>query len=269
MVARHLEQASLTALDGRPDGEALKSAARYFLNLDLSTNPQLFGREERRSGNYASARQFWSEITAFLISELWARLHIRIRNPGEPVPSPRRVAPEDVAYVSSMMLGLLDDSALRSAADRFQAYTAFGSGELYMRVKGAPGFRAAFSNGGPNGALIFLFPEFALLAIETGVDVARWQELLPALIAACGAFVRAYGQRDGKKMPRPIHSDDYPSAPVRELTDDERRALLEEATVFESGRGASTMHKILKSAFTNLSGVPPEMGHTPSPAPVP
>ena len=62
-----------------------------------------------------------------------------------------------------------------------------------------------FRNGEPDSAFEFSFGEWALLAIDSGIDVDFWSTLAPGLIQSQEIYMRVY-RPDG---PGPFQYNDY------------------------------------------------------------
>lgn len=75
-------------------------------------------------------------------------------------------------------------------------FAMFANGELRQPAKPGGGNDRP---GEPNGDFYFLFAEFATMAIEDGVDVAIWTELLRTFVKTQEIFIQVYPPRGGGK----------------------------------------------------------------------
>ena len=221
MVGKELQEPKLwprAAVDDlreqfRVRGELLAHVAppladfgRYFLELDFAAHVPLAADWPHVDEAERSLRR--SAIVA-LESVLRERVLARARG-GRPTPldpDPGGAERRQFQCISDLFLGLIDRAAFlrgtaSSAARAYRvglAYECFANGELAV-----PGLPA--THGQPNGANLFCFGEFALMAAEAGVDRARWVELAPALLRCQEIFVSVYGPDHGRPIPWDAYS---------------------------------------------------------------
>lgn len=200
-----LEQASLSDGDECGINPRLVRAARYFLDLDYETASaiRVEPRTRRRGGAVISDEELafrWALIErdgGFGRRTLWGRFMQRLA--GQ-TPDRGNVNRTHVAYLSALQLEVLDAHYGVSERESIRlAFEAFAAGDLFLRTLPTVGnardtIDTRLSNGGPNSVLLYLFAEFAFIAIELGVDAERWRRIFPALVASQDVFPHAYGQ---------------------------------------------------------------------------
>ena len=186
---------------------------RFFCSLDecssreaIRAHPALPSAErERRIGELLS-------LVALLLARLDARASGRIGDPSlAPESTDVRARAAAVRTWSRVQLELLTDAygldvtagSTGESGRRFdrealaEGFLAFAGGLLRLQVVGRRGI------GEPDGAHYFAFAEFALLAIDLGIDREAWEELLAPLVWTQEVF--AHMQRPPGEPPHRFH----------------------------------------------------------------
>jgi len=91
-----------------------------------------------------------------------------------------------VELLSTLQLGLLDKHMHGRLAEIEEAYEMFANGALRLQLDDL-----RWSTQ-PSSAFYFAFGEFALFAMDDGVDVERWRQLAPVLIRTQSVYRRVY-----------------------------------------------------------------------------
>lgn len=203
-----------------------RAGPAYFLALDRRTNPALL---RRRPGSPAS--MLIDPAARVLVRRLLARA---AGAPPEPMEAPT------VAYLSRLQRDLvLETFGPAFPAPLLEAFARFGSGELVLEVaRDDARITPRLSNGGPNGAFVFLFAEFALAALELGIDADFWPAALPAMLAAAEHYHECYGLRDGDRHVA-IPFADYRDRRQRDILPAPRERILAECARLTDPRDAA------------------------------
>lgn len=208
--------------------------ARYFRELDLKTNSTLL-QERGRATGCPRPKPFESLVKA-MAGLLLDRLHSRVT--GDPMPAVPPMC--ETVLLSALQLHLLEKHIGRGDSSGWAAlvtrvFANFASGRLLLDIRAAKSAaaeraRSRSSNGGPNSAFFFLFAEFAVAAIDSGVDAEVWYRLLPGLVTAAEVYVRCYGElSNGGIVARRL--GEYSDLPARFMSTDELESLLAQYSV--------------------------------------
>lgn len=203
--------------------------ARYFRELDLKTNPTLLQERGRATG--CPRPQPFESLVKVIAGLLIERLHARVTG----VPMPAAPPTCESVLLSALQLHLLETHiGGRNSPDWASlvasVFASFASGRLLLDIRAARNAaaeraRSRSSNGGPNSAFVFLFAEFAVAAIDSGVDAEAWSELLSGFVTAAEIYVRCYGQlSNGGIMARRL--GEYSDLPARSMSTNELNSLL-------------------------------------------
>jgi hypothetical protein len=151
---------------------------RLMFEIDRRTSPKLL----RHAADIPDADKLFRESTIIpFICELDQRLERRWNN--APIPALRDRA--YTAYISAIF-----DSAIRAVfprpvyADLGDIFCRFAAGHLRRLVsvdRGLPE-RVDIVVTEPDSYFVFLFAEFAIAALEHGIDTELWNSLLPWLV---------------------------------------------------------------------------------------
>lgn len=185
----------------------------YFLALDRRTNPCLL-----RRGPAGPEPLIVDPTARALVRRVLARA---AGGTPEPVEAPM------LAYLSRLQRDLVVGTlGPEFRGEALAAFSRFGAGELSMEVV-RDDARAAgsLSNGGPNGAFVMLFAEFALAAVERGIDAEFWCSLLPATLSAAEHYVECYGRREGDRLIA-MPFEEYRGVRLREVSAAGRARIL-------------------------------------------
>lgn len=198
----------------------------YFAALDRRSNPSLL---RRRPGSPAS--MIVDPVARALVGRVLARA--AGARPG-PVEAPM------VAYLSRMQRDLvLGTFGPAFEGPLLEAFSRFGAGELALEVlRDDARITPCISNGGPNGAFVILFAEFALAALEHGIDADFWPAALPALVAAAEFYHECHGVRDGDR-PVAIPFADYRDRRLRGVSPARSKQILEVCAPLTDPRAAA------------------------------
>ncbi len=162
-------------------GGPLLRHGRFFCALEESTQPAAIMGHPRISASEAQARV--AQLIE-LVGVLMGRLDARARG-ARPCLEPRSAHSKSVVAAvqtwSGIQLTLLqahygDSDRRLDLAALEEAFLYFASGRLRVPVVGVRGM------GEPDSAYYFAFAEFALLAVELGIDADLWEAQLPHLI---------------------------------------------------------------------------------------
>jgi hypothetical protein len=131
-------------------------------------------------------------------------------------------------------------------------FVKFAYGELRTGVRTDPRGPARE----PNGPGQFLFTEFALLALELGLDPPLWTALLRTFAKSNRVFIRAYPPQEGGPGDVIWRPREYRQPPP--LTDEERRRLHEEYRQLTPDQAKARYGDTLREADgqTSVSYVP-------------
>jgi hypothetical protein len=170
---------------------------RFFLDLDDDTTPDLFEHLEALTLADVHAR---GRAIEALQGVLFARVMQRGRSltsgNAHAAPLPRPGSSEPVRILSALMSGVMrrhyPEVEQEDVESIERAFELFSCGRLRM----GGGDRSLPLNGEPNSAFYFLFAEFALLAIEMGVEPAFWSRLVNVFVRTQPLFMHAYGPKD-------------------------------------------------------------------------
>lgn len=174
-----------------PD-RAFGESAGFFYEMDLHTNPGFLHNApippdemERRAGRI---RLMEGRLRDRVLARRdWAAA-------GNPGPAQDLPVSKDthIEHVSSILLDFyrqhLSNEQGELDADRaWTTFAAFANGELRVQGAGKDDW-----NSEPNSAMLFCFAEFALMAIERGIQEKEWRTLLPSHVAIQPIFTRVY-----------------------------------------------------------------------------
>ncbi|MBL8747058.1 MAG: hypothetical protein JNK58_11980 [Phycisphaerae bacterium] len=217
--------------------EAMSRAAGYFREFDVETNSSLntddgrgvradrpdrvrdCGGESPEHSRVEAERRFRNaliENTGCIGRSVWDRVAARTRGCD---PKGCNGTRPQLAYLSAVQLEILDAHYPAGSGEAVrQAYEWFATGDLFLRLLPDPQAgkwqdSEYVSNGGPNSANAFCFAEFALLAIEWGVDADRWLALLPALVGVQELFAHAFGEVRSGEIQRLPFVEYMPTSP--------------------------------------------------------
>ena len=170
----------------------------YFSRLDRMTNTALGLLEPR---------------LAPIIRALWSTLYRRISDRRELEEIGREAArlgahgaKGDVQEISSLMIQVLELSFGTPLTENARLekigriYDVFSWGGLHVEGSGS----IVSSTTSPDGAAIFMFPEFAHLAIQMRVNEETWSELLPTLTRMPILYLKSHELVEGELTPRPF-----------------------------------------------------------------
>lgn len=165
----------------------------YFTELDLEADCRLTSWHLEDKHLARSREQAVTYVCAILRSRLQERI-ARLRGGKLPVlePMDRRFAIPQAEQLSRMQLALIKKRFPAAnggfALDRYEdAFTKFSNGELRWFVTSVQ--RRA---GDAASGYYFLFAEFALSAIESGIDQDAWQSLAPVMVRCQWIAGRVY-----------------------------------------------------------------------------
>lgn len=186
--------------------EIVRLGRTYFTQLDLRVNPSLRPLDSETIGRLTDLRDV-----------LRRRLYLRrkVVDSVEEVESLPGFDGEAVGSISRLMLQLMQSvfgSEFLEPGVLWvigRTHDLFASGRL--RHRSDPKVRVP--NNVPDGAAVFLYPEFALLAIEHGIDVNTWRGLLPILIRMPMLYVRAHENDPLERTRFPRTFDEYAEPP--------------------------------------------------------
>lgn len=218
---------------------------RYFSRLELLSKPEYLADEQR------------TEQVAHLLGVLKRRV-LRRGTAGCLLLEPEfdiSIPSESVRQISSMMIQLIEDcfGSVGSQHERLdfigQAHDLFAWGGLSMPC--SPGVRVP--NNVPDGATIFFFPEFALLALELGIDAEFWRQLLPILTRMPALYLRVHEL--GKSPRLPMEFDDFGIPPYSSDYEADLRMLAARLKSRYEGLSPEQLSRELdllsRKAFTN------------------
>lgn len=152
-------------------------AEAYFREFDHAVNPGLPGGPAERFANMIERGR------DVLKQRVLARLHGR---PAD-VALPR----DEIAQLSQLQLDVVRRHFHCPMSPMIDsAYEWFVLGSLRQRKQR---FGRVYWNGEPDGAYVFCFAEFAIMAIEQGRDVLPWTCMLNALVRMQELYLLAYG----------------------------------------------------------------------------
>ncbi|MFG0293726.1 MAG: hypothetical protein ACF8MJ_11335 [Phycisphaerales bacterium JB050] len=209
---------NIGTLPARPGGtETREYAAWFFVIFDSHAQSDLF---ETRWDGYGSAwfplRSVEAEFRKNCIERLLPPLVSRIAARHARAFSQSDAEQEDtgaarthtdfanrplIAYVSQLQLSIIDlfyptwrtDGVERSGLA--QAFEWFASGELLVRMyPSAARNTYNITDGAPSGPFIFMFAEFAMMAIDHDIDAHAWAKLLPLLSSIQEIYWHAFGE---------------------------------------------------------------------------
>jgi outer membrane protein OmpA-like peptidoglycan-associated protein len=188
----------------------------FFAQYDLRFMPgdPVFGIEAHP--NIADKKQRTDDVNA-VVGRLLARRDLRA---GEAlagrVPPPRPLAPgalrNSALRLSSGQLAMFREYFPGSAGGIdfdpiHNCFMRFANGELRSPVAD----EQTLGVGEPNGGFFFLFAEFALLCIDSGIDAALWTRALRSFAAAQEVFMHVY--RPAPTSPPPAVGAALPACP--------------------------------------------------------
>lgn len=236
-------------------------------------------RAERFTLDSAPTRLHRRAAAFYHALDLKTNAEVRRRRPQEKVPddklgdtvyertAARLTSPRKLPDLNAEMMGgadrmlrelLLDhfpdhsSPALAAAAAR--AHTLFASGELLHIASTDNAYVDVvkrLSNGGPNSAFLFAFPEFALWAIHHTKSGGYWESILPGLISACEAFLLCYGTIEGGRL-KPERAATYEGYPYNYL----HRDLFDQIVSSYQGKSPEQLDELLtcliQAAFTDM-----------------
>lgn len=189
-----------------PDTAFRFEARAYFSLLDRRFNARLGQMESTLIG---PVRQVWETLVRRLCLR---RVQSVDAAAGADLPVHSR--PDHVQAISQQMLDTLAEvfGMPFTDADRAErigaAHDVFSWGGLRLKSKNSVVVR---SNTAPDGAAIFLFPEFAQLALQMGFDEDDWTAILPALTRMPALYLRVHEVVQPGSTPRPFW--DYSEPP--------------------------------------------------------
>lgn len=187
--------------------EAHGLGREYFTRLDLRFNPGLRPMDHKSVARLTALRDL-------LKNRLFLRRDLAVAQESEDeLPTSDRLG---VQRISSELLELLrsvfgTDLCEQAVLDRVgRAHDLFSTGCL--RRQHDPRIRVP--NNVPDGAAIFLYAEFALLAIDLEVDTEVWCNLLPILVRMPALYVRVHQAHrlERCRLPRPFDEFGEPPA---------------------------------------------------------
>lgn len=239
----------------------MQKAAKFFRTLDLSTNPQLSKRPRFARGVLEQEQSFRDALMSVATRALWIRMGGRAV--GEHYED-ANLTPARVGYLSGLQLGCLRDCGYKIDQPEMHrvwyAYSSFAAGDMRMSMDSENPYKHRFVNGEPNSALVFCFAEFALTAIEADIDAAKWEILLPALIAMQEVYLQSYGEPRGVGF-KPQSTNFYDGRGPWEYA-----STIDRVGIWSSyqRKGVKELEAMfvdnLKRAFTGF-GATPKMGH--------
>jgi hypothetical protein len=172
--------------------EQVRKYGCFFCELDLHTNWKLIDLTDVPEEEATERIAIIKRMERLLFRRVMRRrkwVAERNRGPAEDLPSSPK---GHVEYISRVLLEIyrrhLFTEGVKEYVDQvWQAFGMFANGEL--RVP----FTKRFPwNGEPDSAQVFCFAEFAIMAIDSGVDVYEWSTILPSHVAMQKIFMRAY-----------------------------------------------------------------------------
>lgn len=203
-----------TLLAAAPDTPATKYR-KYFAELNRQTNPNLIDALKAQSiplQGVPADHDTRKGLIDWIISTLGTRVTERARgyaaNPCPPLTGvPNTELHYRVRELSTLQL-LLIDSLLPKPGCLWnwipflgfdhpgfeEAYEMFANGDLRLQLD-----NLAWTTQ-PSSGYYFFFAEFALLAIELGIDAGRWRRLSRALIRTQPVFSRVYKPGAGENL---------------------------------------------------------------------
>jgi len=210
-----------------PQHKRMARAAAMFREFDYQTNPVLFARERmpNEPGSWRPMSSAEKSFREMVVNETVAKLVSRFKQNLALNDTPVLQIPRAwIAYLSELQLTIFrrwypfEAESVSVSADTFgelaQAFVWFGAGRLYLwedisQEQRLQGVRVR-SEGGPNSWLIFLFAEFAAVAISYDINRAHWERLLGAFAAMLRAYALGYADWDsGKPIPRSLESYEF------------------------------------------------------------
>ncbi len=226
--------------DGVGD-EISRLGREYFTRLDLATNPV-----------HRPPDPEMEVVVLGLRNVLTQRLFQRCRvAAGESLPGYDAAV---VERISTLMLGLLrsvfgENLLDAETVDRIgKVHDRFSWGGLRRPLHP----RIRIPNNVPDGAAIFMFPEFAHLAIEMDIDADGWTALLPILTRMPALYLRAHELADPAFAPKPF--DDYGHPPEFDAPEADlyahARTLASEYDGMSRGSLADALDGLVAKAFT-------------------
>lgn len=187
--------------------DAVRAESRiYFSLLDRRSNPRL-GQMDMRLMPQVNA------VWATLRERLTQRCTRNRASQSAPGALPLHQDPVHVQAVSQLILSVLVEvfgEPLRDP-DRLTrigaAHDVFSWGGVYVRSTEPAVERPNMS---PDGAAIFMFPEFAHLALAMGIDEEDWTALLPILTRMPALYLRVHELADPSFKARPFGEYGHP-----------------------------------------------------------
>jgi len=186
--------------------EIVQLGRAFFSRLDLEFNPGIRTTDTEISTALTQLRDLLKR-RLFL-----RRLSASGRDAGISLPKGERVV---VERTSSSLLALLHAVFGSNLLDGLvqdrihHTHVRFAAGGLRTRHPRA--IRA--SNNVPDGAAIFLYPEFGFLAIDHGIEVVNWHALLPILVGMTGSYLEAHLVHPRERPRIPRRFDEYGEPP--------------------------------------------------------
>ncbi len=201
--------ASSAVLDNHPQPPGPDHAAWFFMQYEVQTHepflrnwPAAALKDGLEVGKEEIGFRVWAvhEIFQHLSARVLARQGMGYSAPLKP--EHRRL----VAFLSDIQRCIIqrffpewhEGGTLRGHPLGL-AFERFAKGELLTRLTDATGSTVAYhkdllvAEAAPDGPAIFLFAEFALLAIEQGIDAEFWARLLPTLESMQHLYWHAWG----------------------------------------------------------------------------
>jgi len=216
---------------------ALGKAAWLLWYYDNYTNPRLFNSRTEYliwlSEREESERVFRGVAIARMMMAASNRVLLRRQlhrdNITDPVTIHHRVSAELfdpilASYVATIQATVVDAFYGPTTSSSFdyvgvaKAFERFATGAgVLRRIVWTPDATDVPSQGSPDGAAIFLFAEFAFMALEqrVGVDQDFWLALLPIFVGMQDLYCRAY--RNPMPGPGDEHFDSWSGAPYAEV----------------------------------------------------
>lgn len=194
-------QARLEVVSSNLDADFRKYGG-FFAEMDLHTNMKLI-----RCAGLPQEEITRRLATIMVMERLLARRVLRRRKwaadgkPGPaPMPSDLTSPKGEVEHISKVLLEIYRRHLLtgrpREYVDNvWKAFGRFANGELRV-----PSTKDCPWNGEPDGAQVFCFAEFAIMAIDSCVDVYEWSAILPSHVAIQQIFMRAYAPPPRKPL---------------------------------------------------------------------
>lgn len=223
---------------------AKAQAIAYFSKLDQRTNPAL-GILPVESALAKSINAVWGTLRE--------RLGQRRRFAARPLRNERlslHPEPEDVRAISRVMCDSLEEVFGECLTDPARLPAVGDAHDVFSW--GGVMYRGPEPNIAPNGAAIFMFPEFAHLAIELAVEADRWTCLLPILTRMPALYLRVHELADPSFAPRPF--EDYGVPPEFDYSDTELYVYAGYLASEYNGLGrrqlASVLDELTVAAFT-------------------